>query len=184
MPQTKRPAARTLGRDWEKSQRQDLGPEWRRALAPGKGRGGLGLRLEATPPCPGRGSGTRLPASPPLRTPRPPSYPSPRALADLAGAGALHSEARGGAGPPDTAALRHEPPLPARHPGPGRGAHFLYLAGLDPILSRGGLQSPPTPSHSHPWSRLRWRQVSPCRQLHFPLLSSRFLRARERLPAS
>lgn len=28
------------------------------------------------------------------------SPPSPRALADLAGAGALHSEARGGAGPP------------------------------------------------------------------------------------
>lgn len=50
-----------------------------------------------------------------------------------------------GQGPPDTAALRHEPSPPAPDPGQGRGAHFLYLAGLDPILSRGGFQSP-TPS--------------------------------------
>ena len=62
-----------------------------------------------------------------------------------------------GQGPPDTAALRHEPPPPARDPGQGRGAHFMYLAGLDPILSRGGLQSPPpTPQpHSIPWSHRR-----------------------------
>lgn len=93
-------------------------------------------------PCPGELGSARW--APPVRTPRP-LLPSPSALADLAGAGALHSEARGGAGPPHTAALRHESPPSARDQGQGRGAHFLYLAGLDPILSRGGLQSP-TPS--------------------------------------
>lgn len=61
-----------------------------------------------------------------------------------------------GQGPPDTAALRHESPPPARDLGQGRGAHFLYLAGLDPILSRGGFQSP---IHSPPWSRQVWLGV-------------------------
>lgn len=61
-----------------------------------------------------------------------------------------------GQGPPDTAALRHESPPPARDMGQGRGAHFLYLAGLDPILSRGGFQSP---IHSLPWSHQVWLGV-------------------------
>lgn len=74
--------------------------------------------------------------------------PAPRALADLAGAGALHSEARGGAGPPHTAALRHESPTLPGTLGQGRGAHSLYLAGLDLILPRGGLQSLPSPHRS------------------------------------
>lgn len=56
--------------------------------------------------------------------------PAPRALADLAGAGALHSEARGGAGPPHTAALRHESPPP--HLGPwGRGEGPIPCIWLD-----------------------------------------------------
>lgn len=79
--------------------------------------------------------GGRPPASP-----TPPLCPVPRALADLAGAGALHSEARGGAGPPHTAALRHESPTLPGTLGQGRGAHSLYLAGLD--LFCGSLQSP------------------------------------------
>lgn len=93
----------------------------------------------------------------PPASPTPPLRPAPRALADLAGAGALHSEARGGAGPPHTAALRHESPPPPGTLGPGRGAHSLYLAGLDLILPRGGLQSlqPPQPQ-SPPWSHLVW----------------------------
>lgn len=62
-----------------------------------------------------------------------------------------------GRGPPHTAALRHESPPPPGTLGPGRGAHSLYLAGLDLILPRGGLQSlqPPQPQ-SPPWSHLVW----------------------------
>lgn len=93
----------------------------------------------------------------PTASPTPLLRPAPRALADLAGAGALHSEARGGAGPPHTAALRHESPPPPGTLGQGRGAHSLYLAGLDLILPRGGLQSLQSPRpQSPPWSHLVW----------------------------
>lgn len=87
----KRPAARTLGRTRGRT-RSAQTSAWRgRALLFPEGRGRLGLRLEATPRALGGCPPPGLPA---------PSCPSPRALADLAGAGALHSEARGGAGPP------------------------------------------------------------------------------------
>lgn len=66
-------------------------------------------------------------------------------------------------------------PPPARDPGQGRGAHFLYLAGLDPILSRGGFQSPTSP-HSPPGpgsgpSGLAWDPLFPHLSQSRPLSS-------------
>ena len=134
-----------------------VGLEGRSTLLPGGDGGGLpGLWLEATPPRSGGFEGGP-PGSPPSWTPSPPPAPPPaRSRTSLEPV--PYTAKRGeGQGPPDTAALRHEPPPPARDPGQGRGAHFMYLAGLDPILSRGGLQSPPpTPQpHSIPWSHRR-----------------------------
>lgn len=85
-------------------------------------RGGLpGLRLQATPPRSGGFEGGP-PGSPPPRTPEPSPAPSPRALADLAGAGALHSAKRGeGQAPPDTAALETRAPSPPGTWGRGEG---------------------------------------------------------------
>lgn len=121
------------------------GLEGRSTLLPGGDGGGLpGLWLEATPPRSGGFEGGP-PGSPPPWTPSPPLAPPPaRSRTSLEPV--PYTAKRGeGQGPPDTAALRHEPPPPARDPGQGRGAHFMYLAGLDPILSRGGLQSTPPP---------------------------------------
>lgn len=85
------------------------------------------------------------PGSPPPKTLPTPALPPAHSRTSLEPV--PYTAKRGeGQGPTNTAALRHEPPSPARDPGQGRGAHFLYLAGLDPILSRGGLQSP----HLHP----------------------------------
>lgn len=123
-----------------------VGLEGRSTLLPGGDGGGLpGLWLEATPPRSGGFEGGP-PGSPPPWTPSPPPAPPPaRSRTSLEPV--PYTAKRGeGQGPPDTAALRHEPPPPARDPGQGRGAHFMYLAGLDPILSRGGLQSPPHPA--------------------------------------
>ena len=87
------------------------------------------------------------PGSPPPRTLPTPALPSAHSHSRTSLEPVPYTAKRGeGQGPTNTAALRHEPPPPARDPGQGRGAHFLYLAGLDPILSRGGLQSP----HLHP----------------------------------
>lgn len=135
-----------------------VGLEGRSTLLPGEGSGLPGLWLEATPPRSGGFEGGP-PGSPPPWTPSPPPAP-PLARSRTSLEPVPYTAKRGeGQGPPDTAALRHEPPPPARDPGQGRGAHFTYLAGLDPILSRGGLQSPPTPPapqpHSIPWSRRR-----------------------------
>lgn len=160
------------GGTWGKHAAAAPGPsEWRGDPAFSSGRGGAAFdRAGGHAPAPGAEGGPTASPSGPA-----PARPSPRALADLAGAGALHSEARGGAGPPHTAALRHEPPPPARDPGQGRGAHFLYLAGLDPILSRGGLQSPPPPPTYLPGpvgSGLGSSFLSPARlSLSFPLPS-------------
>lgn len=120
-----------------------VGLEGRSSLLPGEGGGLPGLRLQATPPRSGGFEGGP-PGSPPPRTPSPsPAPPPARSRTSLEPV--PYTAKRGeGQGPPDTAALRHEPPPPARDPGQGRGAHFTYLAGLDPILSRGGLQRPPT----------------------------------------
>lgn len=116
-------ASQTLGQDsGEKAQRQYVGLEGRRVLfLPGGDRAAWTMALGHVPTPRGlEGWSTGLPYPtdslfPPL------SCPSPRALADLAGAGALHSEARGGAGSPDTAALRHEPPTPPGTRGRGEG---------------------------------------------------------------
>uniref|UniRef100_A0A7N9CL63 Leucine rich repeat and fibronectin type III domain containing 1 n=1 Tax=Macaca fascicularis TaxID=9541 RepID=A0A7N9CL63_MACFA len=92
-------------------------------LPPGRGRPRAAARGHA--PMPREGFGDRLPASLPTDSSTP-SYPSPRC--DLAGAGALHSEA-GRAGPPDTAALRHEP---LSQPGTrGRGEGPISCIWLD-----------------------------------------------------
>ena len=141
-----RPAARTPGQDsGDKAPSYDVGLQGRRALLLPGGGGRPGLRLEVTPPRSGGFEGGP-PSSPPPRTLSPPPAPPPaRSRTSLEPV--PYTAKRGeGQGPPDTAALRHEPPTPARDPGQGRGTHFLYLAGLDPILSRGGLQSP----HPHP----------------------------------
>lgn len=69
----------------------------------------------------------------------------------------LTQRSAGRGGPPHTAALRHESPPPPGTLGQGRGAHSLYLAGLDLILPRGGLQSLQSPRpQSPPWSHLVW----------------------------
>lgn len=142
----KRPAARTLGQD--SGSRESAAPSlWTRGgdtpISSPERAGLPRLRLLATPPGQGELGGGQ-PGPPPPRTPRPPPDPPPaRSRTSLEPV--PYTAKRGeGQGPPDTAALRHEPPPPARDPGQGRGAYFLYLAGLDPILSRGGLQSPPS----------------------------------------
>lgn len=129
---------RTRGRKRGAGRRALLPPEGGEAASPaalGCAPGPGGARGQAAGP-PSSKDSSPPPAPPPARS-RTSLEPVP------------YTAKRGeGQGPPDTAALRHEPPPPARDPDPGqgRGAHFLYLAGLDPILSRGGLQSP----HPHP----------------------------------
>lgn len=93
----------------------------------------------------------RIGGRPPV-SPTPPLCPVPCALADLAGAGALHSEARGGAGPPHTAALRHESPTLPGTLGQGRGAHSLYLAGLDLFCPAAASKASSPLTQPHPWS--------------------------------
>lgn len=101
--------------------------------------------VEATP------ARLRIGGRPPA-SPTPPLCPAPCALADLAGAGALHSEARGGAGPPHTAALRHESPTLPGTLGQGRGAHSLYLAGLDLFCPAAASKASSPLTQPHPWS--------------------------------
>lgn len=121
------------------------------------GRGSLVCRSWSHP----RAQGFRgRAAGPPFSTDSsPPSCPSPRALADLAGAGALHSEARGGAGPPRHCSTETRAPSP--RPGPRAGAR-------GPFLVSGWTRSysvprrppkPPPPPHSPPWSRRVWLGV-------------------------
>lgn len=66
------------------------------------------------------------------------------------------SAGRGGA-PPHCSTETRVPSPPPGTLGQGRGAHSLYLAGLDLILPRGGLQSLQSPRpQSPPWSHLVW----------------------------
>lgn len=155
----KRPAARTPGQDsGDKAPSKDVGLQGRRALLLPGGGGRPGLRPEVTPPRLGGFEGGPPSSSPPRTLSPPPAPPPARSRTSLEPV--PYTAKRGeGQGPPDTAALRHETPPPARDPGQGRGTHFLYLAGLDPILSRGGLQSPHPPPHSIPWSCRVWLGV-------------------------
>jgi hypothetical protein len=97
--------------------------DWSRDPSPHLLPGGAGSPSCGSRPRPSRPGGWGGPPRPaPVLAP---SYPFPRALADLAGAGALHSEARGGAGPP-----RHcstETRVPSLSPGPGAGARGPFL---------------------------------------------------------
>lgn len=109
------------------------------------------------------------PASPTLLL-----HPAPRALADLAGAGALHSEARGGAGPPHTAALRHESPSPTWDPGAGARGPFLVSGWTRSHSAPRRPPKPPVPSTPVPSlvpPSLVWREgllLSPLCVLVFP----------------